>query len=100
MIPPTVGTVALININVPNLTVTEIKGVRVTTQGSRRYKGDISRHEAPHVGEYYWRGGEVVDRSETDDTDILAIQDGFISVTPLHVDLTRRDALETLRQVF
>jgi 5'-nucleotidase len=89
-----------VNINVPNLSPADIKGVRVTTQGSRRYKGDISRHEAPHIGAYYWRGGEVVDRSETDDTDILAIGDGFISVTPLHVDLTRRDALETLRQIF
>ena len=39
----------------------------------RKRKGDISRHEAPHVGEYFWRGGEVVDRSKTDDTDILAI---------------------------
>jgi 5'-nucleotidase len=88
-----------VNINVPNLSPYEIKGVRVTTQGSRRYKGDITRHEAPMVGEYYWRGGVIIDRSERDDTDILAIKDGFISVTPLHVDLTRHDALDTLKQV-
>lgn len=89
-----------ININVPNLPPGQIQGVRVTTQGSRRYKGDISRHEAPNVGVYYWRGGEIIDRSETDDTDILAIQNNYISVTPLHVDLTRRDALDILKQAF
>lgn len=82
-----------LNVNVPNLPVENIQGVRVTTQGSRRYKGDVSRHEAPHVGVYYWRGGEIIDRSERDDTDILAIKNGFISVTPLHVELTNYDSM-------
>ena len=82
-----------LNINVPNLAPEKINGVRATTQGSRRYKGDISRHEAPYVGVYYWRGGEILDRSETDDTDILAIQNGFISVTPLHVELTNYSSM-------
>lgn len=77
----------------------DIKGVRVTTQSSRRYEGGISRHEAPRAGEYFRRGGEVVDRFASDDSDILAIEEGFISVTPLHVGLARRDALETWRQV-
>jgi 5'-nucleotidase len=85
------------NVNVPNVAPHEVRGVRATTQGSRRYKGDITRHEVPGVGAYYWRGGILVDRSERDDTDILAISDGFISVTPLHVDLTRMDALDTVR---
>ena len=88
-----------LNVNVPNLAPQEIRGTRVTSQGSRRYKGDISRHEAPQVGTYYWRGGELIDRSETDDTDILAVKEGFISVTPLHVDLTNRDSMAELRNV-
>lgn len=82
-----------LNVNVPNLSSENINGVRVTSQGSRRYKGDVSRHEAPHVGVYYWRGGEIIDRSERDDTDILAIKNGFISVTPLHVELTNYDSM-------
>ena len=85
-----------LNVNVPNLALENINGVRVTTQGSRRYKGDVSRHEAPHVGIYYWRGGEIIDRSERDDTDILAIKNGFISVTPLHVELTNYDSMAIL----
>jgi 5'-nucleotidase len=72
--------------------------VRVTTQGSRRYKGDIVRYEAPGIGDYYWRGGEIIDRSETGDTDILAVKANFISVTPLHVDLTNREAMRVLQE--
>lgn len=87
-----------LNVNVPNLAPAAICGVRVTSQGSRRYKGDITRHEAPQVGTYYWRGGELLDRSERDDTDILAVKNGYISVTPLHVDLTNLESFTPLKQ--
>jgi 5'-nucleotidase len=86
-----------VNVNVPNVMPEDLKGIRITRQGSRRYKGDIQRYEAPRIGEYFWRGGEVVDRSESGDSDIEAVRDGYVSVTPLHLDLTRRDAIETLR---
>jgi 5'-nucleotidase len=89
-----------VNVNVPNLAPEIVRGARITTQGSRRYKGDIVKHEAPHIGEYYWRGGEIIDRSETDDTDIIAVKNGFISITPLHVDLTNREAMKILQEVF
>jgi 5'-nucleotidase len=82
-----------LNVNVPNLPLSEIKGSRVTSQGSRRYKGDLVRYEAPIVGEYFWRGGEVIDRAESEDADVLIVKQGFISVTPIHVDLTRHDAM-------
>jgi len=88
-----------LNINVPNLPAAQLRGARATSQGSRRYKGDMSRHVAPIQGEYFWRGGEVIDRAEHPDADVSVIKDGWISVTPLHVDLTRRDALETVARV-
>lgn len=89
-----------VNVNVPNVPPDGVRGVRVTTQGSRRYKGDIVRYDAPLIGTYYWRGGEIIDRSETANTDILAIKEDHISVTPLHVDLTRHDAIEIIKQAF
>jgi 5'-nucleotidase len=88
-----------INVNVPNVAPSEIEGVRVTSQGSRRYKGDLVRYEAPVVGDYYWRGGEVIDRAETDDADVFVVKKNLISVTPIHVDLTRRDAMEKVGAV-
>ena len=88
-----------LNINVPNIAPELLRGARATSQGSRRYKGDITRHTAPVQGEYFWRGGEVIDRAESDDADVFVVKDGWISVTPLHVDLTRRDALEMVSRV-
>jgi len=88
-----------LNVNVPNLEPAKIKGVKITSQGSRRYKGDIIKYEAPQIGTYYWRGGELVDRSENNDTDILAVRDGYISVTPLHVDLSNKDAMAAVGKV-
>lgn len=88
-----------INVNVPNVAPEEIAGARVTSQGSRRYKGDIVKYQAPNIGEYFWRGGELVDRVEESDTDILAVKNNFISVTPLHVDLTNREAFAVVRGI-
>ncbi len=88
-----------LNVNVPNLLPAEIQGVRVTSQGSRRYKGDLVRYNAPVVGDYYWRGGEVIDRAESDDADVHIIKQGFVSVTPIHVDLTRQDAKQSVAAV-
>lgn len=88
-----------VNVNVPNVLPTEIEGVRVTSQGSRRYKGDLVRYEAPIVGDYYWRGGEVIDRAESDDADVFVVKRNIISVTPVHVDLTRRDAMDQVASV-
>lgn len=85
-----------LNVNVPNLPISEIKGYRVTSQGSRRYKGDLIRYEAPVIGAYFWRGGEVIDRAESDDADVLVVKESLISVTPVHVDLTRRDAMDSV----
>jgi len=89
-----------LNVNVPNLPTGEIKGVRVTSQGTRRYRGDLVKYEAPNVGTYYWRGGEVVDRAEREDADVHVIKQGYISVTPLHVDLTSFSAMEKLKGLF
>jgi 5'-nucleotidase len=89
-----------INVNVPNVPPDEIRGVKVTTQGSRRYKGDIVRYEAPHIGVYYWRGGEVIDRPDSGETDIWAVKNNYIAVTPLHVDLSNIAAHEILQKLF
>lgn len=88
-----------LNVNVPNLEPAAIKGIRITSQGSRRYKGDIVKYQAPQIGTYYWRGGELVDRSESNDTDILAVREGYVSVTPLHVDLSNQDAMAAVEKV-
>ncbi len=81
-----------LNINVPNA---EIRGVRVTKQGRREYIDRIITREDPSGRPYYWQAGHIKDTRE-DDTDVHAILEGYISVSPIHLDMT---AYATLGQI-
>ena len=78
----------LLNINIPALTSTKIKGVKVTKLGTRRYKNCMEKRFDPKGRIYYWMGGEAIDINKDDGTDIAAIEQGYVSVTPIHFDLT------------
>ena len=83
----------LLNVNVPALPASEIKGVQVTRQGRREYTGKLEKRSDPSGRAYYWLGGDLpVDQLE-EGTDVKAIADDYISVTPIHLDLTDYNAL-------
>lgn len=86
----------LLNVNVPKQPAIEIKGFRLTHQGKRRYQEAIIEKTDPRGKKYYWIGGgePVVDIA--DGSDFAAIEAGYISVTPLHLDLTNYSSLERL----
>jgi 5'-nucleotidase len=83
----------LLNINVP---LGEIKGVRVTRQGIKNAKTLVSQHIDPRGKPYYWIGEEYFRSSAEDGTDYKAIEDGYVSVTPLRADMTDHRALQAL----
>lgn len=86
----------LLNVNVPPLSAKEIKSIEITRQGKRRYVGKIDKRTDPMGRDYYWLGGDLpVDELE-DDTDVKAIAEGRISVTPVHLDLTDFIALKNM----
>ncbi len=87
----------LISVNLPAVPPDEVRGVRVTTLGTRRYSDSITRAKDPAGRDYYWIGGGVSSWSGGEDSDFRAVQDGYISVTPLHLDLTNYRLLEELR---
>ena len=91
-IPP--GTV--LNVNVPNLPLERIEGVRVTRLGHRhRSRPAVPGRDA--TGErIYWFGEAGSARDNAPDTDFHAVDEGFVSVTPIHADLTRHRALDTI----
>ena len=87
----------LLNVNLPPIPAADVKGVRVTTLGKRVYSEALTRMRDPWGREIYWIGGGQLSWSGREDSDFQAIQDGFISVTPLHLDITNYQLLETVR---
>ena len=87
----------LLNVNIPAIPADEVRGVRVTSLGRRRYADSITRANDPSGKEYYWIGGGAVQWRGPADSDFQAIADGYVSVTPLHLDLTNYELLEDIR---
>ena len=87
----------LLSVNLPAVPPSEVKGVRVTSLGRRRYSDSITRALDPSGREYFWIGGGVSEWSGTDDSDFRAVQEGMVSVTPLHLDLTNYRLLKEIQ---
>jgi 5'-nucleotidase len=85
----------LLSVNLPPLRGDEIKGVRLTRLGRRVYSNSLVPMKDPWGREIYWVGGGSATWQGSEDSDFRAIQEGYISVTPLHLDLTHRDMLDT-----
>jgi 5'-nucleotidase len=88
---------ALLNVNVPPLPADQIAGVLVTQMGLRIYRDELVRRLDPRGRPYYWIGGPEPTGVEEEGTDIWAVAHGFISVTPIQLDLTARSLLDSLR---
>ena len=84
----------LLNVNVPNGT---IKGVQLTRMGQRVYNDELVARIDPRGQPYYWIGGAVPSGIPDDGTDIGALHNGYISVTPIQMDMTAYQFMETLK---
>lgn len=87
----------LLNVNVPALPQSEIRGVKVTRQGITRFRERFDRRVDPRNNVYYWQCGSTPPVREDGDTDASALSCGCISVTPIHHDLTNHNFLDRLR---
>jgi 5'-nucleotidase len=87
----------LLNVNVPYLTTREFKGTVVTRQGLRVYLDKLERRVDPRGRPYYWIGGEAPTGVLEEGTDFGALAEGYVSITPLQLDLTAYKALERLK---
>jgi 5'-nucleotidase len=93
----TMGRATILNVNVPNLPLGEIKGVRVTRLGNRHRSEAVIKAEDPRGRPVYWVGPAGASQDAGPGTDFHAIAEGYVSVTPLTVDLTNHAALDSLR---
>ncbi len=91
-LPPDV----LLNINIPYLPLEQIKGIRITRQGMRVYRSRLDSREDPRGKPYYWIGGDAPTGIPEKGTDIGALMDGYVSITPLQLDLTAYNVLPVL----
>jgi 5'-nucleotidase len=88
----------ILNINVPDVPLTQLKGIKVTRLGRRHQPDTMSRQSDPWGRDIYWYGplGKVQDNAQ--DTDFFAISEGYASVTPLTVDMTAYQSMTSLTQ--
>ena len=91
----------VINVNFPALPADEVKGIRVVRQGFHDYaRGSLVEGVDPRGRPYYWFGLEDVEHTLDHGTDLEAVGDGYIAVTPLQVDLTHHAAIGALAERF
>jgi len=94
------GKNVLVNVNFPDRMPEQVKGVMATAQGKHKVGDDLILRHDPRGRPYLWLGGKRASGASTDGTDLKAAGDGYISVTPLNVDLTHLPTLKALGQVF
>jgi 5'-nucleotidase len=86
----------LLNVNIPFRPWTEVRGVAITRLGSRVYRDTLVRKVDPRGRDYYWIGGEDPVWDPSPGSDFNAVHEGWISVTPLKLDLTDEPAVDTV----
>lgn len=87
----------ILNVNVPNLPASQIKGVRVSKQGMRYYSDEITDRVDPRNRHYYWLGGEYKGFENIPGSDCVHVDQGYVSITPLKIDSTDYDLMEEFK---
>jgi 5'-nucleotidase len=90
------GSCKLLNVNIPNLDAASLKGVRICRQAEGRWTEEFREAEDPRGEKYYWLTGNFTVFEDKDDTDMWALEHGFISVVPSRHDLTDYESLGQL----
>jgi len=85
------------NVNFPDVPIEDVKGIEITRQGHRDFQmSGVDKRQHPRGGHYFWLTYGAKKSNPPAGTDLRAIYDGYISVTPLHTDLTHFEALDSL----
>ncbi len=96
--PLALGPRSILNVNVPDLPWNELNGFRVTRLGHRERAEGAVPMTCPRGKERYWIGAAGAGGDAGPGTDFQAVREGYVSITPVHIDMTRHDALASLRE--
>ena len=89
----------LLNVNVPYCKLKEIRGLKITSQGNQYFTDEYEKRFDPRNNEYYWIKGQMIDEDQSIDYDGKAIQENYVSVTPLHFKLTNELYKKDLKKI-
>ncbi|MFY9175686.1 MAG: 5'/3'-nucleotidase SurE [Peptococcia bacterium] len=96
LIPPD----TLLNVNIPAVPREKLKGFRITKLGQREYANVFDRRIDPRGNTYFWLGGEVVPHKDEDpDVDSVAVANNYVSITPIHFDLTNYRIMNRIKDM-
>ncbi|HRI29271.1 MAG TPA: 5'/3'-nucleotidase SurE [Chitinophagales bacterium] len=87
----------LLNVNIPNLPQNEIKGIKICRQAKARWEESFEQRKDPMGGTYYWLTGQFINLDPGEDTDIYALDNGYVSVVPVQHDLTAYEDIDFLK---
>lgn len=90
----------VLNINYPPGIEPDLSLVRITELGKRMYCDYYERREDPRGRIYYWLSGEPIEDGEAPESDVMAVKDGLVSVTPVHFNLTDKTLITSLKKYF
>ncbi len=91
---------SFLNVNIPNMHYKKAKGFMVTRLGKRIYNDEVLERVDPRGGKYYWIGGSSDSYEEIRGTDFYAIEKGYVSITPLGLDMTHIDSIKKYKKYF
>ncbi|MCL2027787.1 MAG: 5'/3'-nucleotidase SurE [Bacteroidales bacterium] len=88
-----------LNVNIPKAKKEDIKGIKICTQADAHWVEEYLARKDPWNGDYYWLAGEFVDGNVSEDSDIYALKQNYISIVPVQYDLTAFDMIEKLKHL-
>lgn len=88
------------NVNFPAVSLHEVAGVKMTVLGTRMYTDTYEKRVDPRGGVYYWLAGEIIESGEAEDSDVEAMRNNMISITPVHIDMTHTHMFKTHQALF
>ena len=86
----------ILNVNFPK---GDKKGVKITKLGERVYNNVMDDRKSLRGQRYVWMGGDLADVPQDKDSDIVAVENGYVSITPVHIDMTNLSKMKTLKDL-
>lgn len=89
---------SILNINIPAVSFHHFAGIKVAELGTRMYTDTYERRVDPRGGVYYWLAGEIIETGESPESDVEAIRNNMVAISPVHYNLTNVNALVSMRE--